>query len=210
MLPRPEAESGPIHYSYDERDQTRDVERDLTRGLWMGNDDGDDRGVKDEAEHRGPEVRMALLGLRVAVHRWQGAQQDRQDRDRKADRDQNRAAGSPVFTNGFERTEDRRGEHDQSYPRICIERRRGVLVGVEESDLEQQHTGAVAHASPAPGALSMLETLRLYADLIRLFRRLAGQPELPRGVRIQRRRTQQHADQPHSANVGHEAPGRRR
>jgi hypothetical protein len=59
-------------------------------------------------------------------------------------------------------------------------------------------------------ALSMLETLRLYADLMRLFRRLAGQPELPRGVRIQRRRTQQHADQPHSANVGHEAPGRRR
>jgi len=57
----------------------------------MGNDDGDDRGVEDEAEHRGPEVRMALLGLRVALHRWQGAQQDRQDRDRKADRDQDRS-----------------------------------------------------------------------------------------------------------------------
>ena len=97
MLPRPEAESGPIHYSYDERDQTRD-ERDLTRGLWMGNDDGDDRGVEDEAEHRGPEVRMALLGLRVALHRWQGAQQDRQDPDRKADREQDRAPGSRVFT----------------------------------------------------------------------------------------------------------------
>ena len=79
------------------------------------------------------------------------------------------APGSPVFTNGFERTEDRRGEHDQhhqSYPRICIERPRGVLVGVEESDLEQQDTGAVAHASPAPGALSMLEMLRLLAGLI--------------------------------------------
>lgn len=66
------------------------------------------------------------------------------------------ALQDPRFTNGFERTEDRRGEHDQhhqSYPRICIERRRGVLVGVEESDLEQQHTGAVAHASPAPGAV---------------------------------------------------------
>ena len=79
------------------------------------------------------------------------------------------APGSPVFTNGFERTEDRRGEHDQhhqSYPRICIERPRGVLVGVEESDLEQQDTGAVAHASPAPGAPSMLGMLRLLAGLI--------------------------------------------
>ena len=33
-----------------------------------------------------------------------------------------------------------------------------------------------------PCALSMLETLRLYADLIRLFRPLPGDPRLLRGV----------------------------
>lgn len=35
-----------------------------------------------------------------------------------------------------------------------------------------------------PGAVSMRETLRLLPDLIRLFRRLAADPDLPRGVRI--------------------------
>jgi len=45
------------------------------------------------------------------------------------------------------------------------------------------------------------------ADLIRLFRRLAGHPEVPRGVRIQRGRTQQRPDRPQSANVGPRASG---
>jgi uncharacterized membrane protein YkvA (DUF1232 family) len=35
-----------------------------------------------------------------------------------------------------------------------------------------------------PGAVSMRDTLRLLPDLIRLLRRLAADPNLPRGVRI--------------------------
>jgi uncharacterized membrane protein YkvA (DUF1232 family) len=35
-----------------------------------------------------------------------------------------------------------------------------------------------------PGTVSMRDTLRLLPDLIRLFRRLAADPNLPRGVRI--------------------------
>jgi len=75
-------------------------------GLWVGDDDGDDHGVEDEAEHGGPEMWIAVVGLRVALQRWQRTQQDRQHRDSKADRDQDRAPRSPVFANGFERAED--------------------------------------------------------------------------------------------------------
>jgi hypothetical protein len=82
-------------------------------GSRVGDDQQDDHRVQEEAEHGDPVVRMALLGLCIAVQRGQHAQQDRQQGDRQADRDQGRAPSSPVFTDGFQRAEDRRGEHDQ-------------------------------------------------------------------------------------------------
>jgi hypothetical protein len=114
----------------------------------VGDDQHHDHRVQDQAEHGDPVVRMALLGLRVAVQRGQHAQQDRQHRDREPHRDQDRAPPPPAFTDGFQRAEDRRGEDGQeqhSQPRIDLGRLRRVLgcvlAGGEEADLEQQHTG---------------------------------------------------------------------
>ena len=51
-------------------------------GSRMGDDDRDEPRVQHEAEHGDPVARMTLLGSRVALQRWQHAQQDRQHRDR--------------------------------------------------------------------------------------------------------------------------------
>ena len=56
-------------------------------GSRVGDDQHDDRRVQHEAEHGDPVVRMALLGLRVALQRGQHAQQDRQHGEREPDRD---------------------------------------------------------------------------------------------------------------------------
>jgi hypothetical protein len=80
----------------------------------VGDDQQDDHRLQEEAERGDPVVRMALLGSCVAL--WgQHAQQDRQQGDGEADRDQERASSSPAFTDGFQRAEDRRGEHDQEH-----------------------------------------------------------------------------------------------
>ena len=78
-----------------------------------GDDQQDDHRIQEEAEYGHPVVRIALLGSRIALLRGQHAQQDRQQGNREADRDQDRAPASPVFTDGFQRAEDRRGEHEQ-------------------------------------------------------------------------------------------------
>ena len=103
----PRARSGSLDHHRMERRPGRGC------GSRVGDDQQDDHRVQSEAEHGHPVVRVALLGSRIAVQRGQHAQQDRQQGNREADRDQDRAPPSPAFTDGFQRAEDRRGEHKQ-------------------------------------------------------------------------------------------------